>query len=67
MAGTLFVVGLGPGREDLLTGEARSALLTSDLICGYTTYLRLIPELISGKETYTTPMRGEMERCRHAL
>lgn len=65
--GTLFIVGLGPGDTQLLTSQAREALLRSDLICGYTTYLKLIPELTAGKETYTTPMRGEMERCHHAL
>lgn len=65
--GTLFVVGLGPGSSDCLTAQAETALKRSDLICGYTTYLELIPDLLEGKETYTTPMRGEMERCRHAL
>lgn len=65
--GTLFVVGLGPGDTQMLTSKARKAISASDLICGYTTYLKLIPELTEGKEIYTTPMRGEMERCRHAL
>lgn len=65
--GTLFIVGLGPGDTQMLTSQAREAILASDLICGYTTYLKLIPELTEDKEIYTTPMRGEIERCRHAL
>lgn len=65
--GTLFVVGLGPGSPEFLTEQARAAIARSELVCGYTTYLELIPELLEGKETYTTPMRGEVERCRHAL
>lgn len=65
--GTLFVVGLGPGTPALLTSQAREALSRSDLLCGYTTYLDLIPEFAAGKEIYTTPMHGEVERCRHAL
>jgi precorrin-3B C17-methyltransferase len=34
---------------------------------GYTTYLKLIPDLTENKETYATGMRDEVERCRYAI
>ena len=63
----LFVVGLGPGAESGLTGEARAALSSVGLICGYGVYLSLIKPLFPGKEWYETPMKQELARCRHAL
>lgn len=67
MCGSLYVVGLGPGSENLLTGQARAALEAADVLCGYTVYVDLVKPLYPEKETYTTPMRGELERCRWAL
>ena len=67
MCGNLYVVGLGPGEEGMLTGQARAALAAADVLCGYTVYVALIKPLYPEKETYTTPMRGEMDRCRWAL
>lgn len=67
MNGNLYVVGLGPGDASMLTGQARAALAASDVLCGYTVYVELVKPLFPEKETYTTAMRGEMERCRWAL
>jgi precorrin-3B C17-methyltransferase len=63
----LSVIGIGPGNEKYLTGEARSALDFCDVVVGYPLYLELIHPLIEGKERYSTPMRKESERCRIAL
>ncbi|MDR2551720.1 MAG: precorrin-3B C(17)-methyltransferase [Treponema sp.] len=63
----LYVIGIGPGDSNHLTGEARAALETSELIVGYPLYLGLAADLIRGKRTFSTPMRGELERCRAAL
>ena len=63
----LFVVGLGPGKPDGMTLEARAALDRAELLCGYPAYLDLIAPLYPGKETWSTPMTQELERCRHAL
>lgn len=63
----LFVIGIGPGNEKYLTGEARDALDSCDVIVGYPLYLELIHPLIAGKELHSTPMRKESERCRIAL
>ena len=67
MAKRLYVVGLGPGDERYLTAQARAALEASDVLCGYTVYVDLVSGLFPDKETFTTPMRGEVERCRWAL
>ena len=66
-AGRLFVVGLGPGSPEYLTGAARRALEEAELICGYTVYADLVRPLLPEKEYYTTGMTGELERCRYAL
>lgn len=64
---TLFVVGLGPGNTALLTPQARLALESSRVLCGYTTYIDLIAADFPGKEVISTPMTREIERCRLAL
>ena len=63
----LYVIGMGPGDAQSLTGAARSALDRSELICGYTLYVELLKPLYPDKETYTTGMTGELARCRHCL
>ena len=59
----IWIVGMGPGREEMMTAEAVSALEEADVIVGYSTYLRLLPERLREKEQLSTPMRGEKERC----
>ncbi len=63
----LYVVGLGPGGKEFLTGQAMTALEKADVLCGYTVYVDLVSPLFPGKETYTTPMTREIDRCRWAL
>ena len=63
----VYVVGLGPGREEFLSSQARAALEKAQVLCGYTVYVDLIRDLFPDKEVYTTPMRQERERCRWAL
>ena len=65
--GKVYVVGLGPGGEQYLTAEARTALDAAEVLCGYTVYVDLVAPLYPGKETYTTPMKQELDRCRWAL
>lgn len=64
MTDRIYIVGMGPGREDMMTGEALCALEQADVIVGYTVYLNLLPERFRDKELLSTPMRGEEERCR---
>lgn len=67
MANKLYIVGLGPGGEAFMTAQARAALEEAEVLCGYTVYIDLVAHLFPGKETYTTPMRRELDRCRWAL
>jgi len=63
----VYVVGLGPGGVEFMTAQARAALERADVLCGYTVYVDMVRELFPDKETYTTPMRQELDRCRWAL
>lgn len=58
---------MGPGKEEMMTGEALSVLEQTDVIIGYTVYLKLLGERFQGKEMVSTPMRQEEERCRIAF
>lgn len=64
MKSKIYIIGMGPGKEEMMTGEAVWALENSDVIIGYTTYVKLLGERFDGKEMMTTPMRQETERCR---
>jgi len=61
------VVGLGPGGEETLTPQAREALLQAEVVVGYTTYLKLIEQLIAGKMIIASGMKKETERARSAV
>ena len=63
----IYVVGIGPGREDMMTGQAIKVLEDADIIIGYTVYLDLLTERFRDKEMLCTPMRKEEERCRIAF
>lgn len=59
----LYVVGIGPGEYEQLTGKAIRVLNESSVIVGYTVYIDLIKEHFSNKTFLTTPMKKERERC----
>ena len=59
----IYIVGMGPGKEEMMTGEALYALEQSDVIIGYTVYLELLGERFRKKQLLSTPMRKEQERC----
>ena len=63
----IYVVGIGPGKAQFMTAQARQALEEAEMLCGYTVYVELVAPLFPGKETYTTPMTKELDRCRWAL
>ena len=64
MKNKVYVIGMGPGKEEMMTVESIQALEESDVIIGYTVYLQLLGERFAGKEMMSTPMRREKERCR---
>lgn len=63
----VYAVGLGPGGKEMMTEEAICAIEKSDVICGYTVYVDLITSIFPEKETFTTPMKKEIDRCKWAL
>ncbi len=63
----LYVVGIGPGDLRSLSEAARMALLSADLLCGYTVYIDLVRPLCPGTPVLTTAMTEEITRCRMAL
>lgn len=64
MKSKIYIIGMGPGKEEMMTGEAIWGLENSDVIIGYTVYVKLLGERFAGKEMLVTPMRQETERCR---
>ena len=62
MSNRIYIVGIGPGREEMMTGEAIAALEQADVIVGYTVYVKLLGERFAGKKLLTTPMRQETEQ-----
>lgn len=64
MDNIIYIVGIGPGNEEFLTGQAREVLEKSDVIVGYNLYVELLKEFLPDKEYVTTGMTREIERCR---
>lgn len=63
----IYVVGLGPGGLDQMTGRAAQVLEESQVIAGYDVYIDLIREAYSHKKLLSTPMKKEVDRCHLAL
>jgi len=64
MKNKIYIIGIGPGKEEMMTAEAIRALEDSDVIVGYMVYVELLGERFAGKEIVSTPMRQETERCK---
>ena len=67
MKNKIYIIGMGPGKEDMMTKEAFAALEKADVIVGYQVYLDLLGARFHEKELLSTPMRYETERCRLAF
>ena len=66
MTGSLHIVGIGPGAEDLITPAAMQALEQADDLVGYAPYLaRLKPR--PEQTLYASDNRVEIDRAQHAL
>ena len=61
--GKIMLVGLGPGSHDYLTGRARAAIAEADTVIGYATYIRLVKDLLDGKEVIKKAMTEELDRA----
>jgi len=67
LSGKLFIVGVGPGHHDHMTFRAKKVIEESDTIVGYTTYVKLVQDLISGKDVYEYAMTQEVERAQQCI
>lgn len=60
----IYIVGMGPGREEDMTQEALTVLDSCDVIVGYTVYLNLLGERFLGKTFFVdsdAPGSGAMQ------
>ena len=65
--GVLSVVGIGPGNDDHITPKALAAIRDAELVVGYSTYIKLVKHLITGKDVVRTGMTEEIGRARAAV
>ena len=65
--GKIMLVGLGPGAVEHMTGRARAAIAEADTVIGYATYIRLVEDLLTGKEVVKKGMTEELDRAMEAL
>ena len=63
----LYVVGIGPGSEAAMTGDAKRAIEKAEIVGGYTVYIEQVRKIFPDKEYFSTPMTREIDRCRLAL
>ncbi|UTD27562.1 precorrin-3B C(17)-methyltransferase [Bradyrhizobium sp. WD16] len=66
MTGRIFIIGLGPGDEALLTPRAAEALGAASDVFGYLPYVARVPER-EGLRRHASDNRQEIERARQAL
>lgn len=67
MKGKIYCIGIGPGKEDLISARALKAIEESSVIAGYGVYADLIEHLLKDKELIITPMKQEKIRCEKAV
>ncbi len=63
MSGKIFLVGFGPGAEEHMSFRAKQAISESDVVIGYTTYIKLVKDLLDGKKVIKKGMTEEIDRC----
>ena len=67
MSGKLYIVGVGPGHHDHMTFRAKQVIGESDTIVGYETYVKLVEDMIDGKDVYRYAMTQEVERAHQCI
>lgn len=67
MSGRIMLVGIGPGSHDHMTQRARDAIAEADVVVGYSTYIKLVADLLEGKEVIRKGMTEELDRAVNAL
>lgn len=62
-----MLVGIGPGSAEHMTARAREAIAEADTVIGYVTYIKLVADLLEGKEIIRKSMTEELDRAIEAL
>lgn len=65
-SGKILLVGFGPGSAEHMTYRARAAIAEADVVIGYSTYIKLVQDLLDGKEVIRKGMTEEIDRCMEA-
>jgi len=65
--GSVTIVGIGPGARQHTTPAALEAIARAEVVVGYTTYIKLVADLLVGKEVIRTGMTEEIARARAAV
>ncbi|QCW82894.1 precorrin-3B C(17)-methyltransferase [Methylotuvimicrobium buryatense] len=60
--GKILLVGIGPGAHEHMTFRAREAIAEADVVIGYSTYIKLVKDLLDGKEVIKKGMTEELDR-----
>ncbi len=60
--GKILLVGFGPGAEEHMSLRALEAIKESDVVIGYSTYIKLVKPLLEGKEVIRKGMTEEVDR-----
>lgn len=63
----IYVIGIGPGSEDMVTPQALEALKSCEIIAGYKNYIDLVKKFLPGKNFLSFPMKSEVLRCQEVL
>jgi len=66
-AGKIMLVGIGPGSVEHMSQRAREAIAEADVVIGYVTYIKLVADLLEGKEIIRKSMTEELDRAISAL
>lgn len=61
--GKILLVGFGPGAPEHMSYRAREAISEADVVIGYSTYIKLVQDLLDGKEVIRKGMTEEIDRC----
>ena len=67
MSGTLTIVGVGPGRPELMTPAASAVISRATDLIGYGPYLDRVITRHPGQVRHASDNRVELDRARHAL
>jgi precorrin-3B C17-methyltransferase len=67
VTGRLTIVGVGPGRPELITPAASTAIAEATDLIGYGPYLDRVATLRPGQTRHASDNRVELDRARHAL